>query len=199
MCRRYIILLSLLALHLTACQDDEDAYPSIITEFVDMQSNDEGVLVQFTNDHQKTYQIVNVLEGADPNSIYRMVCGYVPEDDRATIYQLIGVSILRDSTEVLHQDPVRMLSVWRAGDYVNMQLAPLTQGGRQYWGYAIDSITPHHVHLTLHHNQNGDPQSYTQNFYASIYVKRIEGFAEGDTITLSLPTTDGMRHFTLAP
>lgn len=199
MWRRYIFLLSLLALHLVACKDDEDTYPSIITEFVDMLSDSEGVLVQFTNDQRQTYQIVNRLDGADPNAIYRMVCGYVPEADRATIYQLLNVTLLRDSTDVLSRDPVRLHSVWRAGDYVNMQLAPLTQGGRQYWGYAIDSIAPRHVHLSLHHAQNGDPLSYTQNVYASLYVKRIEGFAEGDTITLSLSTFDGLRHYTLAP
>lgn len=200
MCRRYIFMLSLLTLHLTACQDDEENYPSIITEFVDVLSNADGRLIRFTTDHGQTYQVTNSIDGFDPNAVYRAVCGYVPEEDSyATIYQLLNVALLRDSTLVLRRDPIRLHSVWSAGSYINMQLAPLGQGGRQYWGYAIDSITPRHVHLSLHHSQNGDPTSYTQNVYASIYVKRIEGYNAGDSISLAISTFDGIRHYIFVP
>ena len=199
MWRRTSLLLTLLALQLTACHDDEDTYPSIITEFVDVHSNNKGVLYEFTNDRAQTYQIVNTLEGFDTSAVYRSVCGYVPEGSKATIYQLLGVAVLRDSTAVVRHDPVGLLSAWRAGEYINMQLAPLTQGGKHYWGFAIDSIAPQHIYLSLHHNQNGDPTSYTQTTYASLYMKHIEGFNASDTISLSLATFDGWHHYTFAP
>ncbi|MCR4921317.1 MAG: hypothetical protein K5945_06365 [Bacteroidaceae bacterium] len=199
MTRRTGILLILLALQFTACKDDEDTYPSIITEFVDVHSNSEGVLFEFTNDQAQTYQIMNTLEGYDTSVVYRSVCGYVPEGSRATIYQLLGVAVLRDSTAIVRHDPVTLLSAWQAGEYINMQLAPLTQGGRQCWGYAIDSIAPKHIYLSLHHDQNSDPTSYTQNVYASIYIKHIEGYNVGDTISFALATFDGWRHYTFVP
>lgn len=189
-------MLSLLFLPLgllSSCGEDDESYPSILTEFVDVHSNLDGVLCQFTTDSEKTFPIANPQTGYKANSIYRCVCGYVLEGNLARLYQLSGVYLLRDSTTCACQDPVSVVSVWRAGHYVNMQLSPKTQGGTQYWGYSTDSLNREKAYLSLHHRQNADPLSYSQTVYASLPVDSLEC----DSIILRIHTFDGIKTFSL--
>ena len=192
------ILSGLLALLLISCHEDE-AYPSLISEFADLQSSKEGISQSFMLDDGTEYGIANPVEKLKPNATYRMMVTYaLGEDRKAWLYGLEGVYYLRDSSEVAKSDPTGVLSAWRAGKYINLQLAPKTQdGNRQYWGYCMDSITPHHAHLSLYHNQNGDPTSYSTTVYASLPVDSIKGIDEGDTITLSINTFKGTREWTM--
>ena len=59
-----------------------------------------------------------------------------------------------------------------------MQLAPLTQGGTQYWGYLVDEVSGNTTHISLHHRQNDDPLSYTQTVYASITTDDFESIGK---------------------
>ncbi len=74
-----------------------------------------------------------------------------------------------------------------------MYLSPLTQGGKQYWGFITDSIKGGHAWVSLHHNQNADPLSYTQPTYASLPVDSIKGIQAGDSITLRINTFNGTQ------
>ena len=190
-----LCIISLCLTVFAACDDEEENYPSIISEFVEIQSDKDGRLFQFTTDKGQTYHITNTLTGYDPLTIYRIICGYVPKADEATIYQLTTVEMLRDSTAVAVHDPIGAQSVWHSGEYINMQLAPLTQGGTHFWGYVIDSITPGHLFLSLHHNQLDDPTSYTENVYASIYLPYIAGYQNDDSITLTIETFGGTKQY----
>ena len=178
---------------LTGCSSDgEGTYPSIITEFANMKTNESGVMKSFTTDDNHTYQITNLLEGYLHNTLYRVVCGFVPEGNKARVYQLYGAYLLRDSTKLAHEpDAVGVVSVWHSGHFINMQLSPLTQGGKQYWGYRLDSIRGRMTHLSLHHRQNADPLSYTQTVYASLPLDSLKTVPEGDSIALHFKTFDG--------
>lgn len=178
---------------LCSCGEDDEPYPSILTELADVRANEDGVLCQFTTDSEKTFPIANPLTGYQANSIYRCVCGYVVEENMARLYQLSGVYVLRDSAECACQDPVSVVSVWRAGHYVNMQLFPKTQGGTQYWGFCNDSISDGKAFLSLHHRQNDDPLSYSTTVYASIPVDSLEC----DSILLSIRTFNGVKTYNL--
>ena len=175
------------------CKGDDESYPSIITEMADMYTNSEGVNEKFVTDAGVTYTITNSQNGFVPKARYRILCGYVPSGSSATIYQSQGVHYLRDSTSVAAADPTGVKSAWRAGKYINLYLAPLTQGGEQYWGFITDSIRDGHAWIRLHHRQNADPLSYTQATYASLPVDSIKELQEGDAITLSINTFSGIQ------
>ncbi|MBO7068448.1 MAG: hypothetical protein J6W52_07200 [Bacteroidaceae bacterium] len=189
-----LLALSLIFLMLvTSCKNsnEDETYPNIITEMVDLYTNDQGVSEKFVTDAGVSFTITNVQEDLVPNAIYRILCGYVPSGESATIYQSQGVYYLRDSTEIAKTDPTGVKSAWRAGHYINMYLSPLTQGGIQYWGFITDSIKDGHAWVSLYHNQNADPLSYTQPTYASLPVDSIKGIREGDSITLHINTFNG--------
>lgn len=191
--RKIIWILCLLTL--VACSKDEDVYPSIITEFADLNTDEHGTATSFELDNGTIYLISNPVKDLKPDATYRVVCGYVPEGSKASLYTLNGAYFLHDSTEIVKNDPTNVLSAWHSGKYINMQLSPKTQGGTHYWGYAVDSITPRHRHLSLHHSQNSDPTSYTTTIYASLPMDSIQGIDKGDTVTLTINTFKGRKEW----
>lgn len=178
---------------MSSCSREEDTYPSIITEMADLYTDSHGVIVKFTTDAGVTYQVTDGQNNLEPDAIYRILCGYVPSGEKATIYQAQGVYILRDSSAVAKTDPTAVKSVWKGGGYINMYLSPFTQGGTQYWGFITDSIRNGHAWVSLHHNQNTDPISYSQPAYASLPIDSIKGIQKGDDITLSINTFNGLQ------
>jgi hypothetical protein len=180
---------------LLSCGHNEEPYPAIITEFSNIRSNIDGVLVSFTTDRDQTFRIANRLAGYDTCSTYRAVCGYVANSDSvATVYQLYGAWYLRDSTSIpLRQDPVEVLSVWRTRRYLNMQLSSRTQGGRQYWGFRVDSVQASHVYLSLYHNQNDDVASYPSDVYASLPLDSVKALKTGDSLSFTAITLQGPK------
>lgn len=185
----------LLLILLASCgKDSSDFYPNVITEFAMIRTDGDGTMVEFTTDDGRTYAITNPQEGYEKKARYRAVCGFVPDGQQAMLYNATGAYLLRDSTALAYKpDPLKVVSVWQSGHYINMQLSPLSQGGVQYWGYRCDSVRGRMTHLSLHHRQNGDPLSYTQTVYASLPIDSLKTIPEGDSIALHIATFKGDR------
>ncbi len=204
-------LLALLALccplFIASCSNDDNGpYPSIVAEMADLYTNQDGAITHLVLDDGTTYKISNSQSGFHAKSLYRVLCGFVPNGNEATLYQLQGAYILRDSTAILpRKDPASVISTWRTPRYLNLHLATKTQGGTQHWGYITDSITSTpqangdtliHAHMSLYHNQNADPMSYTEDVYASIPLDSIKPFGnkrEKGRVTLSINTSSGIK------
>ena len=192
------VLMLLLIACLASCKNDgddsSDFYPNVITEFATIRTDASGTMIEFTTDNERTYTINNPQSGYDKNAKYRAVCGFVPDGRTAMLYNAIGAYMLCDSTALAYEpDPIKVTSVWQSGRYINMQLAPLTQGGIQYWGYRVDEVKGRTTHLSLHHRQNNDPLSYTETVYASLKVDDFETIPAGDSIALHIKTFNGDR------
>lgn len=189
------LLLALPLTLLVACSDDDnEAYPALITEFANLETSESGALSAFTNDAGRRFVITNTADGYTPNTVYRVVAGYTDEGDgRARLYTLAAARVLRDSTAIRRQDPTGVVAVWRAGKYINLHLAPMTHGGTQYWGFAVDSVRDSRHYLSVHHNQGRDQYSYTDYVYASLPVDSIKDAEQGDSLFLSVHTSKGCR------
>lgn len=197
-------LLAAMAVILGACSsaDEEDMYPSLISEFGIVYTDADTCIWQFDTDGGSTYRLASPirLSGADPDARYRGIVRYVTEAaGGAQLRGFQGTPLLHDSTAVAQTDPTGIESVWMGRDFINLRLTPRTQGGQQYWGYAIDSVSTDstHYHLRLHHSQQNDPTSYTATLYASIDARRLPSYHQGDTITLHINTFNGLRTWKL--
>lgn len=191
------IMVSLICL--VSCKNggEEDFYPNILTEFATIRTDASGTMKELTTDDERTYTIKNPQKGYKKDFSYRVVCGFVPDGQTVTLYQLTGAYLLGDSTELAHEpDPIKVTSVWQSGKYINMHLSPLTQGGTQYWGYRVDETGDGATHLSLHHRQNGDPQSYTQSVYASLSMDELDAIPAGNDIVLHIKTYNGEQVWT---
>lgn len=193
-------MILLTACFFACCKDGDDSsdfYPNILTEFATIRTDASGTMTELTTDDERTYTINNPQKGYKKNFSYRAVCGFVPDGQTVTLYQLTGAYLLCDSTELAYEpDPIKITSVWQSGRYINMQLSPLTQGGTQYWGYRVDEVSGNTTHLSLHHKQNNDPLSYTQTVYASLSVDDFGTIPSGDLIALHIKTFNGERVWT---
>lgn len=196
---------------LTACQKEENqyVYPSIITEFAELQSDHEGKGIRFTTDSQKIYAISSPVKELQADAVYRVVCGYEPTGEYsdtlplAKVYRLSAVEILshKDTEDTAGTDPTGVTAVWRSSYYINMQLTPKTQGGKQEWGYRTDSVTQtsygRTIHLSLFHNQADDPYAYSTTVYASLPLPVLAP-QKGDSLTFTIQTFDGSKTWRFA-
>ena len=84
-------LLPLLWLTLLAgvsCKEDDYVYPSVVTEFIDGQTDSEGVLSRLITDEGEVYtiQLREGLDGLTPDSLYRTVSVYQPLTESGEVY-----------------------------------------------------------------------------------------------------------------
>ena len=204
--------LFLCALLCAACNgEEEDGYvfPSLVTEFVELHTDDTGLGTQFTTDGGSGFAVNTPLQGLRPNTLYRLVLGYETTDETrgglpvARVYTVDYVALLQPTEEPASEDePTGIDAVWRGADYLNLQLSPKTQGGTQQWGYRTDSITStpdgrRTFHLSLYHRQPDDPYSYSTTAYASLPLFQVEKLQPGDSLTFTGLTFDGLKtwHF----
>lgn len=175
----------------------EDFYPNVINEFATIGTDASGNMVRLITDDDKTYAIANPQSGYHKNALYRTVCGFEYQGEQAVyLHTAVSAMVLRDSTVVAAQsDPTGVRSIWRKGRFINLHLAPLTQGGEQYWGYRLDSVRGRTTHLSLHHRQLADPTSYTEDVYASIPLDSLKDVQPEDSVALHVATFQGDRQW----
>jgi hypothetical protein len=196
-----LMLMVTAAATVIACNNNDVDYPNLITEFVEMNADANGQISSITNDDGRTYLLTRTYSGYKANAAYRTVCGYVlgfsGTDTTATVYKTLQVHVLADSTKSAFSktDALGVQSIWQRGHYVNFILLPQTQGGTHRYAYRIDSLPPHHVYVTLLHDQNSDPTSYTTTHYASLPLRGIASLQSGDTLTVAVNTTGGLRRW----
>ena len=121
-------LLPLLWLTLLAgvsCKEDDYVYPSVVTEFIDGQTDSEGVLSRLITDEGEVYTIQprEGLDGLTPDSLYRTVSVYQPLTESGEVYLYSAQLIMaldplpaESFTEGVVTDPLDVRSVWRSGD-----------------------------------------------------------------------------------
>ena len=186
--------------------DESSLYPSLITEFAELYADADGNLYRIRPDRKPAYYLNTPLPGYHPHTEYRAACTYsYSENDSSTVklYGLERVVVLQDSTQQTYagEDPLQVVSLWDGGEFINLHLSVKTQNGTHHWGYRIDSIhiaanQQRTAYLSLYHNQNGDPLSYSQKVYASIPKNNLKAVIEpGDSIRLQIHTFEGNRHW----
>ncbi|MCM1108713.1 MAG: hypothetical protein NC388_06610 [Clostridium sp.] len=200
--------LTLIALFgLQACDgtDDEDItpYPALLTEMGDLPSDMNSTVSTFHCDNGTVYTLEQPIAAGTPNAVYRQLCTFESVGSIASpvarVYSLTAVRLLRDSTERPQAaDPTTVTSAWRGGSYINLMISPRTQGGTQYWGYRTDSLrilngNRRCLYLSLHHNANGDPSSYTTTVYASIPLDELKQIQPGDSVVVKAHQPTGVK------
>ncbi len=210
------IFLTVFLLSNEGCQEDDYVYPDVLTEFTEVQTNDEGVLTYLLTDQGDKYQILERegLDGLTPDSIYRTLCVYQITDVEKETVQLYSaqkvLSMLPKPASAfsdgIRTDPLDIQSIWLSGKYLNMVLLPMAKDKSHIFHFVENSLTQDNegraqLELTLYHDQNGDYEAFTQKTYLSIplwgYGNKLD---TGDRIVLHIQTYEEgntTREFTL--
>ena len=192
----YIISAIVLAFCFAGCDDDSDGdyYPSLLTDFVTAETDNNGNVSEVTFDDGAMYNVTKQSISSEmPDTILRCLAIYTKEDGVCDFYQLKLVfsdeALPADKFKERVTDPVKMVSQWKGRGYVNMHLGVMTTGnGEHGYGFCIDSVVSKTTYVSLLHKRpEGDAESYTQVVYMSLPLTM-----ETDSVCLSVNTYDGI-------
>lgn len=190
-------------------------YSYMTSAFSMLKTNSEGKAVSFVTDEDTEYSISSPVEikGARPDTTYRVLAYYNESASKKTPLRGIKtVYVLRPRPEssivTVMSDPVVFRSVWTSanGKYLNLGfylmegVSNSEETTTQSLGMAVsrNQQATDAVHksynLTLMHGQNGVPEYYKTEVYASV---PLEGFAKNDTLNIKINTYDGICQKTI--
>lgn len=196
----------LLWLLLPSCKDDDYAYPDVLTQFVDLQTDPSGRAFRLLTDEGTSWSIQprEGLDGLVADTTYRTVTMYAPRtansgaERQADVYriQLIHAPRPRPAAQfkAIHTDPVDLQSIWRSGNYLNLILQVKVKEQAHTYHFIEDALEAHPdgshtLHLTLYHDRAGDPEAFHQRTYLSVPLRTYEGILHpGDEILFTLHT-----------
>lgn len=201
------ILSLIIVLSWTACKDDVYHYPSVLTEFVELDTDNDGNLKLIRTDDQKEYFSVKEvkLAGTTPDSTYRVQCKYQPEEEEYVLIYDLKLLVSPHPKDPsffnneIKADPVKLTSIWKSGDYINLHLGAMTKDEAKHKFHFVkqersNSNGNRRVDLLLYHDQNGDPEAYTQDILLSCPLSSL-ALNPGDSIYFHIRTYDGIKRF----
>lgn len=205
--RTALCLLATTILLGTACSDDENPLPNIQTMLADMTPDANGQVGELTLDDGGVKTLAKPLKGLKADSTYRIWAVY--EVQTPTCVSLIGCTpVLAAAPKVyaadkVHTDALSVVSCWQGASYINLHIGIKgTNTGKHYFGFNRGELTDNGngtrtLHITLLHDQHGDPAYYTTEMYLSMPLKPLAGMLRSstDSVSVSVNTFRGVEHF----
>lgn len=205
--RTALCLLATTILLGTACSDDEKPLPNIQTMLADMTPDANGQVSELTLDDGGVKTLAKPLKELKADSTYRIWAVY--EVQTPTCVSLIGCTpVLAAAPKAYAADKVRtdalsVVSCWQGASYINLHIGIKgTNTGKHYFGFNRGELTDNGngtrtLHITLLHDQHGDPAYYTTEMYLSMPLKSLAGMLRPstDSVSVSVNTFRGVEHF----
>lgn len=202
------ILLICSILLLWACKDEDYHYPDLLTDMVEIDTDNSRNIKLLRSDDGKEYSLSKkaLLEDGTPDSTYRVRCRFCIDDERTVT--LYGLSILQSPhpelpahfNDSILVDPVKITSVWKSGNYINLHLGVMTkQEKTQKLHFVKTELQPaangkQRIDLTLFHNQNNDPEAFTKEVFMSCPLQSLD-LEDGDSIYMHITTYEGLKTY----
>lgn len=201
--RRFLLFLSLpCLLSLAACKEDTYVYPDVLTEFVCLQTNEQGNAARLITDDGQTLALDtrNRHDSLACDSVYRTVSMYLPtEEGSAKLYQcrLVTSPLPKPADKFvkgIHTDPIDIQSIWRSGDYLNMILLAKVKIWPHFYHFIDEGISRSSnghrtLQLRLYHHQNADEPAFTERVYLSVPLWAYrDSLSAGDSVRFFLNT-----------
>lgn len=188
---------TLITLLFVQCDKDDDyIYPSVLTDFMDVYTNNESVIDKIGVDGVNgTLHLGNLVKGTNLKSdtVYRAVGMYSLPDAETESTYIYSLTLIYSSYPVPAEDatnyktdPLDIESVYRGGGYLNIVALPLVQDRNLHgFGFIENGIEERNgnkiLSVTLAHNQNGDRESFPRRVYLSVPLERYQ-LQKGDSI-----------------
>ncbi len=158
----------------TACSEEEQPYPNMLTEMADVKTDARGYLSTMLTDGGKQLRISNPTQTQYKSVVFRLLCSYVlTKDNKAELYGTQGVNVLRDSVPQQGVLPYSIVSAWQTDRYINLHLKHRHQSAQHTFCYTTDSIVGERCYLSIHHFHVQDGEAYTTDAYASIPLEEL--------------------------
>lgn len=206
--RIYIYTLLLCLLLLAACKEEEYVYPSVLTEFIDIQTDSSGTITHLLTDKGERYAVQprEGLDGLRADTTYRTVSIYrfaneTTDRTEPEVMLYSSQSVIAPYPKKLSEwedsictDPVDIQSIWLSGNYLNLILDVRRKDQAHVFHFIEDSLTAeragtHTLYLRLYHNSNNDYEAFTDQTYLSVPLRHYrDSLHAGDKIRFRLNT-----------
>ena len=202
----WLCAVGLSAVCMVACsagEDDGDEYiPPYITDLLEVATDAYGMLSVVTLDNGATYDVTEQQKVTNyPDTTFRCRAIYTLEKGKlklssvvtvfankpvpASAFSLVKNGVVYSGEEYIPRDPMKVISMWKSGGYINLHLGLMTTG-RNVHQYAFCEDAPGKYSL-VHLRPWGDAESYTEQVYMSMPIPK--GVEE---LTFSVNTYDGV-------
>lgn len=199
---------------LASCKEEDDyVYPSVFTEILCAQTDATGAVSYLNTDDGKVYRASNgkALKGLARDSVYRVYCVYELSEsmqDEALLYSfqpLVSPNPIKANRFPggVKTDPLKVVSVWRGGAYINLSLEIMSQDTRKHRFHFVDGgITEQgeyrSLNLTLYYDRGGDVEAYYQKVYLSMPLENYKKVLQpGDLVLFHINTFSGFETYRL--
>lgn len=206
--------LGLLLLFSSCGKGDGYVYPSLVTEFVDAQTNVSSTIEKIKTDKGSVYTLSNTIQGKNltPDSTYRAYCKYEISEENITAAKVYTLKLIlspnpiniRYFTAEIKTDPVAVKSIWRGGNYINIVLSVMVHGDAAHTyhfidkGFTLNSDGTKTENILLYHNRQNDVEGWTEDVYLSIPLNKYKGvLSEGDRIKFDVNTGTEIKSYYL--
>lgn len=173
----------------------------------DMTPDANGQVSKLTLDDGGVKTLAKPLTGLKADSTYRIWAVY--EVQAPTRISLIGCTpVLAAAPKAyaagkVRTDALSVVSCWQGASYINLHIGIKgTNTGKHYFGFNRGELTENGngtrtLHITLLHDQHGDPAYYTTEMYLSMPLKSLAGMLRPstDSVSVSVNTFGGVAHF----
>ncbi|MCD8209991.1 MAG: NigD-like protein [Prevotella sp.] len=216
-------ILPLLLAIVVSCQNDaydtgDGSLSNMRVDFVEAKTNSLSTITSVVTDDDESlslYEPISTSWATVPDTIYRALLYYnkISSNTNTYLAQAIAISQVpvfsiaekKAPNQEILMDPVNFISIWKSksGKYINLDLylkvgnldddASLQTLGMFFDGVSISSEGEKKVTLLLYHDQNGMPEYYSSEVYASIPVDGIpQELSQGDIVEVIINTYDGL-------
>lgn len=189
------------------CKEEDYVYPSVVTEFIGAQTNNDGTISQLVADDGTIYSVLqrDGLGGLVADTLYRTISIYEPitqENSKGNVAQLYSCQLVlsvnplpaSDFKGNIKTDPVDIQSIWLSGEYLNMILLVQYKELSHLYHFVDEGITSDQsgtqtLNLRLFHDRNNDYEAFTKQVYLSVPLKNyLQLLRKGDKIRFNLNT-----------
>lgn len=189
------------------CKEEDYVYPSVVTEFIGAQTNNDGTISQLVADDGTIYSVLqrDGLGGLVADTLYRTISIYGPitqENGKGNVAQLYSCQLVlsvnplpaSDFKGNIKTDPVDIQSIWLSGEYLNMILLVQYKELSHLYHFVDEGITSDQsgtqtLNLRLFHDRNNDYEAFTKQVYLSVPLKNyLQLLRKGDKIRFNLNT-----------
>lgn len=202
------ISIFLLLCSFASCTKD-DGYvvletPNTYTEFCDMYMNTDKRAATITLDDGTMLDILsqNIRSNVADTTV-RAVVTYAMKNEKPVIYSdnvaFCDQARPKEHFKITPRDPMKVISVWKGGKYINMVLGEMTnKAAKHSYGYLIEGVDSKTLNVSfIHLRPESDPESYTEKKYFSMPLATpyISGY---DSIAISINTYDGVKSYSFS-
>lgn len=191
-----------------SCEKDGDGgeleMPNLYTEFCDMYMNTDKRAAYITLDDGTQIDILS--QGIRSNvadTTVRAVVTYAMKNEKPIIYSdnkvFCDQARPKEQFKITPRDPMKVVSVWKGGKYINMVLGEMTnKAAKHSYGYLIEGVDSKTLNVSfIHLRPSADPESYTEKTYFSMPLTTpyISGY---DSVAISINTYDGVKLYSFS-